>query len=334
MTELTICMNVYNGEEFLDRSVGSIRSQTLHDFKFLVYDDGSTDGTIQKLRSFHDDRMTIIEGGENKGVVYARAKLISMIDTKYFMWIDDDDCFCRNDAFESALTLIKSGDYDVVAFDNRKYIHSDGQEVIMSYAGSSHQIVSDNFLSDDIDIKCFDQFWSKIFRTDLMKKCIPEDGICSDRFIIDETFFLFMSPIFLKRYYISDESPIYSYYDDIGAYGSKKNDTSLDRIRKWCYYMHSVISSCYNRMMKIRNLTGSEKKSLLRICKFDIMCTKIKEIMKTKSKEEAVKYFDLWHEYFGRDGIHLLNDVDDFVMPTYVKCLEDEMNSAMNDGKN
>ena len=115
--ELTICIPIYNGEKWLDGSVGSILSQDFRNFTLLCYDDGSTDGSLDKLKSFKDRRIKIIQGNENRGGIYARSQLINALDTEYCMWMDDDDRYCRADAVRYALEKIKSnGGYDIVNF--------------------------------------------------------------------------------------------------------------------------------------------------------------------------------------------------------------------------
>ena len=127
MTELTICMPVYNGEKYLSDSIGSILNQTYRDFRLLVYNDGSTDGTMDILRSFNDSRIRIMDNDTNKGEIFGRTSLINAVDTEYCMWCDDDDYFCRNDFFERALGMIKSGGYELVNFQNFDYLLKDGR---------------------------------------------------------------------------------------------------------------------------------------------------------------------------------------------------------------
>ena len=317
MTELTVCMNVYNGEEFLDRSIGSVGSQTLQDFRVLVYDDGSTNGTVQKLRSFHDDRMRIVEGGENRGVLYSRAMMIPMIDTEYCMWLDDDDCFCRDDALERALSLAKAGDYDVVSFENMNIAHADGGVRTLRRASTDRAFIDGNFLGGLDGYYC-QQLVSKIFKSELLKKCVPEKEVYGRRFVADEQFFLVPMAFHLRRYFMSSENPIYMYYNDIGVWGSKKDDRSLDRMRGLCEYTYNLALSCYRRISEARPMTALEKKTLVRMCGVEGLCFTMKNV----AEEDRGKAFELWREYFGKDGMHLLNGVDDFIMPVHLKYLE------------
>ena len=48
-TLVSVVTTVYNGEEYVDRSVDSIMSQDYPDFEWVIVDDGSTDNTVSKL---------------------------------------------------------------------------------------------------------------------------------------------------------------------------------------------------------------------------------------------------------------------------------------------
>jgi hypothetical protein len=47
---LAIVLATYNGERFLPELLGSLRGQTVRDWRLLVRDDGSTDGTVDLVR--------------------------------------------------------------------------------------------------------------------------------------------------------------------------------------------------------------------------------------------------------------------------------------------
>ena len=58
MTELkphiSICIPTYNGEKFIARTIQSVLDQTFSNFEIIVSDDGSTDKTLEIVRSFND----------------------------------------------------------------------------------------------------------------------------------------------------------------------------------------------------------------------------------------------------------------------------------------
>jgi len=88
-------MPVWNGEKFLAESVDSILTQTFTDFELLVIDDGSTDRTMEILRTYSDSRLRVLRlnhGGIvvalNHGLSQARGEWIARLDS-------DDLCLPR-----------------------------------------------------------------------------------------------------------------------------------------------------------------------------------------------------------------------------------------------
>src|ERR1700722_10089431 len=61
MTETSVLINTYNHAPYIRECVDSALSQTLRPGEVIVYDDGSSDGTVEILRGY-GDRITLIEG--------------------------------------------------------------------------------------------------------------------------------------------------------------------------------------------------------------------------------------------------------------------------------
>ena len=61
---VSVVMPVHNAAPFLDEALGSIIGQSFSDFEFVIRDDGSTDGSIDILRSWalRDSRIRLFEG--------------------------------------------------------------------------------------------------------------------------------------------------------------------------------------------------------------------------------------------------------------------------------
>jgi len=90
---ISVLMPVYNREQFLERAVNSILEQAYTNWKLFIYDDGSSDKTTDIIAKliYQDSRIYAIYGGHNKGVAFARNRLLEHCPTKYACWLDSDD---------------------------------------------------------------------------------------------------------------------------------------------------------------------------------------------------------------------------------------------------
>ncbi len=89
----SIGMPVHNSYKFLSRTFKSVMSQTFEDFEIVCVNDGSTDNTLSLLEdfAFKDSRIKIFTNSVNKGIAYTRQRVTSLIQGKFFIWMDSDD---------------------------------------------------------------------------------------------------------------------------------------------------------------------------------------------------------------------------------------------------
>jgi len=90
MARVTVLMAVYNGMPFLPEAVNSIVGQTLEDWKFVIVNDGSTDGSAAWLSELDDPRMHVIHQ-ENQGLAASLNNGLEAIDTEFVARLDSDD---------------------------------------------------------------------------------------------------------------------------------------------------------------------------------------------------------------------------------------------------
>jgi glycosyltransferase involved in cell wall biosynthesis len=90
MTEVSVIIPTFNRAKRVCRAVSSVLDQTYSDFKVIVIDDASTDGTIESLKEF-GNRIEVIRHSENKGVSAARNSGIKKAEGKYIALLDSDD---------------------------------------------------------------------------------------------------------------------------------------------------------------------------------------------------------------------------------------------------
>ena len=100
-TELTngplvsIIMTTYNRAEWLPKSIGSVLSQTYLNWELIIWNDGSSDNTVDVINSYSDQRIRYYFE-KNHGMSYALNKSLELCQGKYIAFIDDDDLWDKN----------------------------------------------------------------------------------------------------------------------------------------------------------------------------------------------------------------------------------------------
>ena len=93
--KVSILMSVYNGERFVCRAIESLLQQSFRDFEFIIIDDGSADGTGEKLAGFSDRRIIRIKNGANLGLAKSLNTGLKIARGKYIARLDADDVAAR-----------------------------------------------------------------------------------------------------------------------------------------------------------------------------------------------------------------------------------------------
>lgn len=89
-------MPVYNGEKYLREAIESILRQTFPDFTFLIIDDGSTDNSVDIIKSYDDPRIKLLVNEKNIGISKTLNLGIEEASTKYIARMDQDDISLPN----------------------------------------------------------------------------------------------------------------------------------------------------------------------------------------------------------------------------------------------
>ncbi|HUA15095.1 MAG TPA: glycosyltransferase [Verrucomicrobiae bacterium] len=88
--KLTVGLPVYNAMPFLPQSLDSLLLQTHEDFELLVIDDGSTDGSLDYLKSIKDRRLRLLSQ-ENQGLAATLNRMLAEASTPWLVRHDADD---------------------------------------------------------------------------------------------------------------------------------------------------------------------------------------------------------------------------------------------------
>ena len=130
--KVSIIVNCYNGEEFLDEALRSIKNQTYQNFEIIFFDNCSTDRSAEiarkyepKLKYFKSDTNISLGEARKKAMAYANGDWIAILDVDDY-WFDD--------LLEISLNSLISSEY------------------VMSYAGIKEIDVEGNYLREMIPV--------------------------------------------------------------------------------------------------------------------------------------------------------------------------------------
>ena len=89
-------MSVYNTEKYLHQAIDSILSQTFSDFDFLIFNDGSTDSSVDIIRSYTDKRIKFFDSVKNLGPASCSNRGLDIAKGEYIARMDSDDISAPN----------------------------------------------------------------------------------------------------------------------------------------------------------------------------------------------------------------------------------------------
>ena len=89
--KVTVFIPVFNREKYAGEAIDSILAQTFSDFEILLVDDGSTDHSVDMIRSYADQRIRLVCNEENLGIPKTRNKGVELARGQYMAMLDSDD---------------------------------------------------------------------------------------------------------------------------------------------------------------------------------------------------------------------------------------------------
>ena len=94
MKNIVVLLATYNGKNYLRQQLDSLLNQTFADFRIVVHDDGSTDGTIDILNEYRNNNPEKIELLHGQSCGSAKANFLWMLkkeEADVYFFCDQDD---------------------------------------------------------------------------------------------------------------------------------------------------------------------------------------------------------------------------------------------------
>lgn len=109
MKKVAVLLSTFNGEKYIEELISSILNQTYQVFSLFIRDDGSTDNTLEIIKTINDARIHILQSNTNLGSKLSFFELANNVsEFDYYMFCDQDDYWCSTKIEE----LVKRSDLE------------------------------------------------------------------------------------------------------------------------------------------------------------------------------------------------------------------------------
>lgn len=169
---ISVIIPVYNTEEYLERCLDSVVSQTLKNIEIICINDHSKDNSLEILEKYalYDKRIKIINCKENTGESKARNLGLNVAKGEFLAFVDNDDKIDIN-FYEKLYKKAKDTGADIVK----------GNTVTIDYKGTSTASILNPEIKESKNKWHFAyEWWSAIYKADIIKENnlkLPEECI-------------------------------------------------------------------------------------------------------------------------------------------------------------
>lgn len=233
---ISVIIPCYNGEASLSECLDSFLRQSFRDFEIICVDDGSTDKSLQIMKSFaeRDGRVRVISQG-NQGAGAARNEGMRHAGGDYVIFFDADD-IARRQMLEELLRAAEKNGADLTVCGS--YLLDEQKQKIRKCSWAvNHDVLpkKDSFSRKDVEHDFFTLFawwpWDKIWKSSFLKST----GIVFDSLRnTEDLFFCAANALMAERISVADR-PLVIHRIGVSSSRSETRDPHC------CDFMESLL---------------------------------------------------------------------------------------------
>ncbi|MBU1397250.1 MAG: glycosyltransferase [Gammaproteobacteria bacterium] len=146
---VTVC---WNSAEVLPKAMDSLRMQSFKDYEWIVIDGGSTDRTMDIVRSFAGTALKWISEPDH-GIYDAMNKGIALARGEYLFFLNSDDVLYDDKVLEDVNSFLKNKPDTELLYGNVVNLRADGNLLRNFSHITSHNIIEDGICHQAIFAK-------------------------------------------------------------------------------------------------------------------------------------------------------------------------------------
>ncbi|MDO5571254.1 MAG: glycosyltransferase [Bacteroidales bacterium] len=285
--KLSIIIPIYNSFKFLDECINSIKICDSIDYELICIDDGSTDKSLELLKSFESniDNFTIITQS-NKGQSNARNNALKMARGEYIFFLDSDDSLIYK-SLEFVITKIIDEDiicFNAISCDSDMYFNLYYKE-LQFY----NNIIYDGLSVLELSASNIPLVpWCYVFKRDFL---IKNDLFFKEGFFHEDALFVLQTFFYAKKISFIPYFPVVKYRIHNNSTTNNRKFKTIydliiinreifnffinmnflkDEIKKvvWNLYMYSIRKSItQNYQKEFDNIITTEDFDIMNLCK-------------------------------------------------------------------
>lgn len=159
----------YNSEKWIERLMQSIKAQTFKDYEVVIVDDISTDCSLQIIENYLSDNIHLYVNNRKRYNGGTRNAGIEKAKGEYILFIDCDDYFYTNRAFEIIAEIIELDNKPDVVRLPYHYLVKRGEGDIILKENTPEELMKSVFIAP----------WTQCIKRDLIVE-FPENTLIED----------------------------------------------------------------------------------------------------------------------------------------------------------
>ena len=167
----SVIIPVYNAEKYLEPCLHSLEKQSFKDCEFIIWNDGSTDNSIQIIEKYATDKRFRIFENKNMGAAIARQRAINESKGKYILFLDSDDVVAEN--LLETIDSMMDDSIDLLQYGSTEKIDQLSNTEPLKWEVYDKDMFTENFIKRVlIDGNEGVVLWDKVFVKKILVNCL------------------------------------------------------------------------------------------------------------------------------------------------------------------
>lgn len=286
--KLSVHVPVFNSEKTIHRCMDSIFSQSYQNFDLYIYEDCSTDNTIEILEKYKKKyNFTLIKNKENLGLIKNFNQILKNVNTEFFAIYHSDEKYDKDILYKELNFLEKNKNQVGAVFTNGFF----------DIQTSKKKIIGNRILKKNSSIYNFDEIFNLVIKyyniliassAMFVTKDIKEIGLFDKNYGMSIDLNYWFRILKKKNIGILNENLISTYLDGSASFAEFNKVSKSD----FFIVMDEIIQKHYKYKL------SEDQKKYYTILIYRDYCRIIRNYYKLKNKEEIFKIFKIFEVKF------------------------------------